>query len=245
MERMSHKEANKIIRSAAFHLGLSLSPVSLIILQAVGYRESSYGAGWKPGKGEGSHNWGAVQAGSLWKCDTFQTVDTSPETGEYVGSFRVYDSDLDGAIDMVRILTRTEAERKALEAGDIELFSRAMKAAGYYEGIGPTEESRIARHQAWLRSGAEEIALELGVEFPKKKESSVSAGSGSGNVPSVEEIAKRVVTAVFTLSGVSGKLESFETRFVKALQTVVGTIPDGKPGPKTAQACVEAIKWFR
>ena len=169
---LNHKQAREVVAQAAAEIGLKVGVPGLQLLQAVGLMETSYSSGWKEGQGRGSHNWGAVQKGS-WTGATFQTIDTRPSSDgtstEYIATFRAYPSDLEGAKDMIRIATRTEQEKAALVAGDLDAFSAALYAARYYEGHGKTPEERVANHQAWLLKGAKQIAKKSWRASRKKK----------------------------------------------------------------------------
>ena len=47
-------------------------------LMAVGGLETSYGTGWQ-GAGKGSYNMGAITAGTSWKGQTFEYMDSYPD----------------------------------------------------------------------------------------------------------------------------------------------------------------------
>lgn len=101
--------------------------------QAVARGESHYGRGWKDA-GVGSHNWGAVQAGRP-PCNpdtAFPYGDTHEDGEPYAACFRRYPSDVDGAAHFQAILWRANTRAEA-NAGNIDGFSKAMRANRYYE----------------------------------------------------------------------------------------------------------------
>jgi hypothetical protein len=119
----------------------------LRILEAVALHETTFGAGWK-GEGAGSFNMGAIQADKGWTGDTFAATDTHPTaTGgatAYDARFRKYATALDGWKDLVRELyLRRSSVRRAAATGNPLTVAKAMRATGYYEGQGATEDARI------------------------------------------------------------------------------------------------------
>src|SRR5690606_13289643 len=159
------------------------------IVMAVSDLESSYGKGWGKGNstsGENSHNWGAVQTRDN-STPGFSHQDSSGQ-GKYNAKFKSYDSDIDGAADVVKLLfkgtrpqrmpdpsqgnralgkeisgpTRGELIEQAAQQGDTLAFSCAMWFTGYFEGTAPTYQERILRHAEGLQTRINQIASALG-----------------------------------------------------------------------------------
>lgn len=119
----------------------------LRMLEAVALHETTFGAGWK-GAGAGSFNMGAIQAGKGWTGETFGWTDTHPTaTGgatSYDARFRKYATAVDGWKDLVRELyLRRSSVRRAAATGNPLTVAKAMRATGFYEGRGATEDARI------------------------------------------------------------------------------------------------------
>lgn len=151
---MSEKQARAAVLTALRQLlGEEPSRSVAHFGQVVGRAESHYGAGWNGTEGEGSNNWGAVQAGPP-PCDparSFETTDTHSNGEPYRRCFRKYPSPADGAYDMLRNVFTVPMAKKAhvleaAETGDPYTFSAALYDRGYYEGRGATREARIAWH---------------------------------------------------------------------------------------------------
>lgn len=155
---------------------------ALQLVQAVGWIESQYGAGWK-GLCASSNNWGAVQAGKP-PCgpDACEYTDSHPRsdgTSEpYQACFRVYSTPAEGAEHMLRVLLRRQSTIEAALSGDADAFSRAMYAAGYYEGKGRTVSDRIAWQTRRLEAGRLAIATALGEDVPRSSARSGSVSPG-------------------------------------------------------------------
>lgn len=150
-------------------------------LQAIASLESAYGQGWKP-PGNGSHNFGAIQAGSSWNGPTFQYTDTTPQpdgsSKPYVTRFRKYATPIEGAIDLVKVVFINRGRDKQVlppaTAGNTHGFSAGLYATGYYEGFGkdgpdpgdsPREE-RIANHHKQVVASIRAQALVLSEPLP-------------------------------------------------------------------------------
>lgn len=119
----------------------------LRILEAVALHETTFGAGWR-GDGVGSNNMGAIQADSAWTGETFGATDTHPTSSggatAYAARFRKYPNAIEGWKDLVRELyLRRSSVRRAAATGNPMTVAKAMRATGYYEGQGATEDARI------------------------------------------------------------------------------------------------------
>ena len=205
------------------------------LLQAVGWCEGQYGAGWK-GAGVGSNNWGAVQAGSGWGGKTFVYTDTHPNddgsSTPYQVKFRYYDSAQAGADDLCRQVFLSSRDKgdgvlKAALAGDIAAFSAAMHARGYYEGFGRTVTDRINNHAKWITGGLRTIALSLCEPMPGDSAPpmpTLKRGSNGEAVATLQRILKLVPDGQF------GKVTEDA---VRAFQEGRGLKDDGVVGPAT------------
>ncbi len=156
----THLEAKAIVDALGISHGASL------LVRGIAVLESHYGDGWK-GAGKGSNNWGAVQAFSTWKGETFETRDGN-QSGWYVGKFRKYPSPFAGAADLWRILSgKRHGKAVALaEQGDWLGVSRSLRESVYYEGMVPKEEA-IYRHHKRLIQSLTDICRATGEVLPQ------------------------------------------------------------------------------
>lgn len=130
-------------------------------IQAVGRFEGSYGLATRPAAWVGSNNWGAVQCGHGAPCgdSCFETRDTHADGSEYHWCYKRYPSAVDGARDVVRLLTtKRPTVWDAMRAGDADGVAGQMRATGYHETAVPTYAERIAHN-------AHELADALGEEW--------------------------------------------------------------------------------
>jgi hypothetical protein len=156
---ITHIRARAIVEDAfRSALGRNGTRTELLLAQAWGSVESSYGEGWR-GAGEGSHNWGAIQARADWKGATFVTRDTHPKSDgsnePYEYAYRAYPTPEAGAADLMRVLF-TGRHSPCLEfatAGDLKGFATSLYRTGYYEGRGATDTDRIF-HRRWALTAA-------------------------------------------------------------------------------------------
>lgn len=159
---MDHGAARAVIMEAWQDLHGSLpSPQEAQAMQAMAWLESGYGRRWSGACSE-SRNWGSVQA-SRPPCGpgTCEYQDRRSDGSVYRVCFRSYETDVEGATNMIGVALRTDGARKAAAAGDLRAFSEALFRAGYYEGIGATERERIDGHYKALRGSARLVAREL------------------------------------------------------------------------------------
>jgi hypothetical protein len=135
----------------------------LELVQATTGHESVYGCPDKPAVWVGSGNHGAYQhkcppcatarrLGQPWDPlgGCFSASDTHPNpdgtSTSYGVCFRSYKSHLDGIRDVVRWIRRHARTLAATRTGLVLEFSTALRADGYYEGFGKTQEERIENH---------------------------------------------------------------------------------------------------
>ena len=214
-------------------------------VQAVAALESSYGEGWKA-PGIGSHNFGAIQAGSTWKGETFQYTDTRPNSDgsstPYVTKFRRYASASEGASDLVRVVYQARGRDKLVlppaSLGDTLGFSRGLHATGYYEGFGATVEDRIRNHHRAVMSKCEAMARGLAEPMPDDSEPPrPTLRLGSREKADVQYLQHLLNTShdlrarpPLRIDGDFGKRTD---EYVKAFQRMRGLKPDGAVGPFT------------
>jgi hypothetical protein len=135
----------------------------LELVQAMTGHEAVYGCPDKPEVWVGSGNHGAYQhkcppcatarhLGQPWNPlgGCFSAKDSSPNddgsSTSYDVCLRSYKTHLDGIRDVVRWIRRHARTLAAVRTGLVLEFSTALRADGYYQGFGPTEEVRIANH---------------------------------------------------------------------------------------------------
>jgi hypothetical protein len=170
-------------------MGRVPTPAERQIVMAVSDLESGYGRGWGKGKstaGQGSHNWGAVQAHSQG-TPSFSHQDSSAE-GKYQTRFKSYPDDVAGAADVVQLLFKGDRKQQmpdpkkrframggpiegpgrgeliemAAQQGDALAFSRAMWYTGYFEGVNEDFTKNIRDHAQGIQSRINKIATYLG-----------------------------------------------------------------------------------
>lgn len=143
-------------------------------VQAVAWLETSFGRGWKP-PGNGSFNFGAMQATKNWTGETFMYTDTHPNADgtstPYSVAFRKYPTAIAGAEDLVRIVYQANGRDKtvlpAASSGNTLAFSSAMHASKYFEGMGATIGERIAHHHDAVVNAIRKMAAALNEPLPK------------------------------------------------------------------------------
>jgi len=172
-------EALATLRRAVPDIG---TPMALLVL-TIGRLESHWGDGWRSTPGvssaaAGSHNWGAIHAGSSWRGATF----TAPEKRwqrdqvvDYTGTFRAYPSAEEGARDLWHLLaSRYTAATDAALNGQWERVSEALYDQGYYTGTAPREQA-IAAHRRRFMPLLEQTRADIGA-------GPVAAAGGLGGV---------------------------------------------------------------
>ncbi len=249
---MNHADMRLLLRDAfARVFGREATLPELQCLQAVASLESAYGSGWKP-PGNGSHNFGAIQAGSTWNGHTFQYTDTTPlpdgSSKPYVTKFRKYATPIDGAVDLVKVVYLNRGRDKLALApagkGDTLGFSRGLHSSGYYEGFGKTVEDRIANHHravvASIRAQASALneALPVDIEAMPIKPALLRHGSsGSAVVSLQEQLNRHGATPPLKTDGDFGN----RTRVaVVEFQCRAGLVADGIVGTRTWDALAKA-----
>lgn len=180
---MKHGEARAIVEQSCDEvLGNKTTPEAVQLAQAIGWLESKYGRAWT-GAMLSSKNWGAMQCGGAWKGPYAVTRDSwTDKEGKvhwYESRYRVYGSDHDAAVDLVKLLAGGWGTRAigALLRGDVEGFSRDLRAwrleggdpsnrLGYYEGSGATPAIRERNHRAHVWEALIRMETEIGGKLP-------------------------------------------------------------------------------
>jgi hypothetical protein len=151
----THAQAKQILESAF----PEILPADSLLVRIIGALESHYGDGWKGTPGEGSNNWGAVQAGKGWKGKTFGWEDSkwNPKTRKqekYKIRFRAYASPEAAAIDLYKVLTgdRHGESSRLAHAGRWADISHAIGPNGsyYYGGFGPPAKAEADHRKRFL-----------------------------------------------------------------------------------------------
>ncbi|HUU96630.1 MAG TPA: hypothetical protein VM487_12895 [Phycisphaerae bacterium] len=150
---LSDAEARSVLLQAFEARGLP--PPQLSELQgvgAIGRLEGGYGSALG-----GINNWGMVQCKTRPPCPPgcAETTDKNAAGVAYQGCFRVYDSPLEGATDMLREIYRRPGTPEAMRAGDALAVAATMRAAGYFE-------ASAAYYAKGIASNASHIAKVLG-----------------------------------------------------------------------------------
>lgn len=151
-------------------------------IQALCARETSYGRGWH-GAGEGSHNQGAVSAGKPPCGDgSFQTTDSYPNddgtSTPFEQCYRIYSSDVDGAADVVRLLTtKRPTVWERMRAGDLWGMGLELYRTKYYGSTGATETERVANYVNPMAKIIAEMAKANG----ESEALTLGGGSGAGS----------------------------------------------------------------
>lgn len=127
-----HQSARKIIIEAFRKvMGRDPSIAEMQYCQAVGFNESGYGTA-KFG-GEVLNNWGAVQCYKEGP-DCHYWEDSHPSGQKYPVGFRRYETPVDGAADMIRLIMKRKRTAAALASeGTVFDVSYAMRRELYYE----------------------------------------------------------------------------------------------------------------
>lgn len=242
---MNHSDMRILLRDAfARVFSREATQPELQCLQAVAKLESSYGDGWKP-PGNGSNNYGAIQAGSSWSGATFQYTDTSPQPDgsnkSYVTKFRKYPTPIDGAIDLVKVVYQNRGRDKLALVpagkGDTLGFSRGLHASGYYEGFGKTVDDRIANHHKAVANAIYEMADALHESLPADLASkprprpTLKLGARGESVAELQRLLNlRLMAEQLKLDGDFGAKTLAR---VKLFQGTAGLVADGVVGPAT------------
>ena len=206
-----HRNAAAVMREAwkAEH-GAEPTPRELLFALAVADAETNYGRGWKA-PCAGSNNWGARQITASEKAKgvpSCEYTDSHPDGTRYPIGFKVYASPVDGARDVVRLLTTQRPETWAVmrnPRGTIYAFSDRMRREKYYGGFCPTavkahpgakvavygapegkgaavvacHEEAVAHHaESFVGRRIVEIAAALGLEPPPMGDASDMAHRG-------------------------------------------------------------------
>jgi len=173
------------------------SLAELQITQAVGRLETFYGLA-DPFKG--SNNWGAIHT-SANDPDSFAGKDSDPLAGkDYETRFKKYATPEDGALGLIKVTHKTDAERRAFATGSIDNVAEAMYDASYY-GVGfrkatPTERAKlILNYTKALANGVAAIAV-----ANKEKVEAFRSGEAEGKLITKSNWENDKIAAVSTLA---------------------------------------------
>lgn len=157
---------------------------ALGIAQAIGLMEGNYGR-WGPKNA--SNNWGAItrapNTDGSCPSGSFKHGDSSFEKGQYQTCFKLYDTSLDGATDLLRelYLNRPDVFQAAVD-GDIRGVAQAMYASNYYTGTAPHDKkdengdyTNVNNYIAFIGKGINQISS----LYPQSGDSSAVASGGS------------------------------------------------------------------
>jgi peptidoglycan hydrolase-like protein with peptidoglycan-binding domain len=219
---LSHKDFRALL-SEAFRRRFSREPSrrEAQFVHAVAELETSCGDGWADPEHDAAWNFGAIQAGSTWNKRTFIHKDTTPlsdgSSREYITKFRAYDTPIEGAEDLVRVVYQARSRDSSVlpeaQQGDSLGVSRALYQTAYFEGFGRTPEERIGHHHLALTKALERIARDLQEPLP------------DGSDP--PELPARVMR------------QGSQGPDVAWMQRALGIVPaDGVFGPRTSAAVV-------
>lgn len=146
VQTLDDKGARDVLRAAweLDHPGEELTPRKEQALIAVARHETYYGQGWKRDSTMvGSNNWGAIHAAKVDKdgnCPPGSTIykDSRPtKDGQvsYSVCFKVYETPLEGARDLIKHVYRGHVTPEVLDSGDLDALAWAMRQDNYFEGI--------------------------------------------------------------------------------------------------------------
>lgn len=140
----------------------SLTPAESLAVRAVAHHETKYGRAWPEGHGKGSFNMGAIMTGENAKvtCSGFTHKDSNPE-GEFLGCFKVYNSEEDGFRDLIRVMLKSNV-RAAASNGDLRGVASAMFDNHYYTGTAADDKTNIDRYHQALRRNLTDILAATG-----------------------------------------------------------------------------------
>lgn len=232
---LSHTEAKSILENVA----PSLTLAERLVVQGISLHETSYGSGWKPGHGEGSHNWGAIMTTSTNPADYFETQDSNP-SGPFTGHFKIYPSDEAGALDVVNVGLRSNV-RAAAARGDIQQVAQAMYDNHYFTGTSTDPGTDVRRYRDALSNAISQITAETGEANPFGPKAPLPPVSSPSDLPRLSlGCVGEAVQLVAAL--VDAPLsEVFTTELLVAVRTFQnrkGLKPDGIVGPQTWAALI-------
>lgn len=260
--KLSHKDARQIINEAFRRVfGREPTRTEAQCCQAVGWLETGYGQHWRP-PGNGSNNWGAIQAHSGWNGATFEYVDTRPNddgtSTPYKQAFRKYNSAADGATDLVKVVytggrnpilgatqriahphgSRGALALPAATRGDTLAFSAALYDTVYYQGFGRNREERIKHHHTAVLNACAAMARELKEPMPDGSEAPREIRVLREGSSGVAVIIVQNIVGVAPADGVFGP----KTRAaVMAWQAKYKLKPDGVWGPVCYRVACETL----
>lgn len=167
---MTHVQAKNLFEQAA----PDLTERERLVAQSIALHESSYGAGWKEGHGQGSHNFGAIMRPAGDEGPFFETGDSRPSgtagapAVAFTGHFKVYPDDLHGAADVVKVALKANV-REAAVSGDMQGVAQGMFQNHYFTGTSQNPLVNVARYRDALLAAAAKICVETGEANPFPK----------------------------------------------------------------------------
>ena len=140
--------------------GLSSQATSLLLGQALG--ESMFGAdiaGYKKTMA-GTNNWGSVQSTKGWESENqsrpgfgkFAHRDSHADGSPYVGWYRLYPNQLEGANGFVATVLYDRGDFQTAVEGGADAYATYLKAHGYYEAPEDQYAKLISGTQAQINS---------------------------------------------------------------------------------------------
>ncbi len=131
----------------------SPSNEELEAVMAVGRHETIFAtAKFRGGVGPGMHNHGAVQcckpdANGECPSNAFLSQDTTPQAGGgdvvYSVCFKRYDTDVDGAADLIRIVGNKPLALLKATGGSLSGFAAGMYLQGYFESTNASQATSV------------------------------------------------------------------------------------------------------
>lgn len=123
---------------------------------AIARLETAY-ARWDTHCGD-SNNWGAIQT----KGPGCEHEDTHADGKKYKANFQIWPSPEAGLVGFVEFLRARPGIWAALASANATVLATAMRRAGYYEGTGLTQATRIERYERALVTASAATAKQLG-----------------------------------------------------------------------------------
>ena len=154
---MTHAEAKEIVRRAWRRVhGREPSERELVYAQAIASLETGYGrtGQFAAMAARGKYNWGAMQR--VPNADGSCPPGTEPGLdASRPRCFLVFDSDEEAAAAFLRLLTKRHWPVVSAMRGTPEDVATAMRVRpAYYEGLGGSEQNRIAYYANAIRGAA-------------------------------------------------------------------------------------------
>ncbi len=144
------------------------------------FRQLDHATGATIAEHRETHNWGAIQCGTLPPCppDCFIATDTHPGRGYYDACFRRWPTPEAGALaylETLLIKRNREPVRRAISRGSAHAIASAMHATGYYEGASTIPSRAIDLYATAIARNGKNVAAFFGEPYY------LSAGHDSGD----------------------------------------------------------------